>query len=158
MLKTTCGREGTSEQSTAYWPNTMGVAPSARLSASTSAVGPAMSDVPVSAMAWQPCNRQRVLLGLGNADARASLAARHTHVGAEHVSFHGHLVHGELPVGGFAERHVREVPAVMSGVRPAQDDLAALRRRRISAHTVQMFTRLPFYLLDEILMYTHLLR
>ena len=64
MVKETGGSWPMSEQSTTYWPNAMGVAPSALFSASTSALGPAIRDVPVSAMAWQPChtNKQSIFV------------------------------------------------------------------------------------------------
>lgn len=52
---------------------------------------------------------------------------------AEGVVRDAHGVHAELPVGGAVHGHVREVAAVVRGVRAAQDDLAALRRARVPA-------------------------
>lgn len=43
-------------------------------------------------------------------------------------------VHVELPVGVPGDGHVREVALVVRGVRPAQDQLSALRGRRVAAH------------------------
>lgn len=53
-----------------------------------------------------------------------------TDLGAEGVSGERDAVHAEAPVGGL-HGHVGEVAAVVRRVRPAQDDLPALRRARV---------------------------